>query len=166
MKNYKTREGKVNLVRWHYLNHMGIKNAYESGGYRYTYLDRDCKIDGDGVRFVKASGRAKCRLTGEIIPKGEWAIKGVYDFDGSGSYTCTTVYISYNKYVEILKFFKYVDDFYNDKTGIYKIADSYRIKAAVEAYLESKPLNEIEFDSFDREHVRVILEPEYSIWLP
>jgi hypothetical protein len=62
---------------------------------------------------------------------------------------------------EIQKFYKYVSDFYNNVDGIYPIATKERILEAVNQYLESKPLSEIHFDSFDRESVRMIIEPDY-----
>lgn len=65
---------------------------------------------------------------------------------------------------EIQKFYKYVSDFYNNVDGIYPIATKERIVEAVNQYLESKPLSEIYFDSFDRESVRMILEPDYTIF--
>jgi hypothetical protein len=66
---------------------------------------------------------------------------------------------------EIQKFYKYVSDFYNNEDGIYPIATKERIIQAVNQYLESKPLGEIYFDSFDRESVRMIIEPEYSMFI-
>lgn len=65
---------------------------------------------------------------------------------------------------EIQKFYKYVSDFYNNVDGIYPIATKERIVEAVNQYLESKPLSQIYFDSFDRESVRMILEPDYTIF--
>lgn len=67
---------------------------------------------------------------------------------------------------EIKKFHKYVYEFYNDYNGVYKIASRERIYQAVNEYLESKPLGQIYFDSFDREAVRMIIEPDYSIGIP
>ena len=64
---------------------------------------------------------------------------------------------------EIQNFYNYCYEFYNNKTGIYPIATPERIAEAVNQYLESKPLGEIYFDSFDRESVRIIIEPTYSI---
>lgn len=66
---------------------------------------------------------------------------------------------------EIQKFYKYVSDFYNNVDGIYPIATKERILEAVNEYLTSKPLGEIYFDSFDRESVRKIIQPEYQIFL-
>jgi hypothetical protein len=64
---------------------------------------------------------------------------------------------------EIKEFQEYVWEFYNDTNGIYPIANSIKIQDAVMKYLESKPLIEIEFDSYDREKVREILQPTYKI---
>lgn len=60
-------------------------------------------------------------------------------------------------------FYNYVDAFYNNVTGMYPLADRERIIEAVNEYVESKPLSEIHFDSYDRECVREILEPQYRI---
>ena len=65
--------------------------------------------------------------------------------------------------VLIKEFYDYVVSFYNNIDGVYKIATRERIIEAVNQYLESKPLGEIYFDSFDREQVRMIIEPDYSI---
>lgn len=65
---------------------------------------------------------------------------------------------------EISKFYKYVIDFYNNEDGIYPIATEEECIQAVDEYLLSKPLSEIEFDSIDREAVRMILQPGYSIF--
>ena len=64
---------------------------------------------------------------------------------------------------EINEFQNYVMEFYNNVDGIYPIATKERIIEAVNQYLKSKPLGEIHFDSFDRESVRMIIEPGYSI---
>ena len=67
-------------------------------------------------------------------------------------------------YPELIEeFIFYVNSFYNDQDGIYPIATKERIKEAVNIYLESKLLGEIYFDSTDREFVRLILEPTYSL---
>ena len=71
-----------------------------------------------------------------------------------------------NYWLEIKNFYEYVWSFYNLESGIYPIATDERIQEAVNQYLESKPLGEIYFDSFDRESVRKIIEPEYSIFIP
>jgi len=64
---------------------------------------------------------------------------------------------------EIKEFYKNIWKFYNIKTGIYPIATDKKIQQAVNQYIESKPLSQIHFDSFDREQVRTILKPNYSI---
>ena len=64
---------------------------------------------------------------------------------------------------KINEFQNYVMEFYNNVDGVYPIATPERIAEAVNKYLESKPLGEIYFDSFDRELVRMIIEPTYSI---
>ena len=70
-------------------------------------------------------------------------------------------------YAEKIEFFyEYVHEFYNDQNGIYPIATTKRIIQAVNEYLETKPLSQIMFDSFDRELVRQIIQPSYSMWLP
>lgn len=69
-------------------------------------------------------------------------------------------------YPELIEeFISYVDSFYNDQYGCIPIATKERIVEAVNIYLESNPLSEICFDSLDRESVRMILEPSYSMWL-
>ena len=68
---------------------------------------------------------------------------------------------NYPKRIE--EFIFYVNSFYNEKDGIYPIATKERIAEAISIYLESKPLGEIYFDSIDREFVRLILEPTYSL---
>lgn len=65
----------------------------------------------------------------------------------------------------IADFCKYCNEFYNDEIGIYPIATEKRIVEAVNQYLESKPLSQIYFDSFDRECVRKIIQPDYEIFL-
>jgi hypothetical protein len=69
-----------------------------------------------------------------------------------------------NYVLEIQNFYIYVHEFYNDVNGLYKIATKERIHQAVNEYLESKLLGEIHFDSFDRESVRMIIEPEYRMF--
>lgn len=63
----------------------------------------------------------------------------------------------------IKEFYNYVWQFYNKQSGVYPIASNERIWEACNQYLESKPLSEIYFDSFDRECVRQIIEPNYSM---
>ena len=68
-------------------------------------------------------------------------------------------------YVKEIKDFQiYVWEFYNEKSGIYPIANNFEIQNAVMKYIESKLLTEIEFDSFDREKVREILQPTYKMF--
>jgi hypothetical protein len=62
-----------------------------------------------------------------------------------------------NYWEDIKEFYEYVWKFYNLKTGLYPIATDERIQEAVNQYLESKPLGEIYFDTFDREQVRGII---------
>ena len=67
----------------------------------------------------------------------------------------------------IKEFIGYVTDFYNDKNGIYPIATKSEIKSACYKFVDKrmalqKPLY---FDSLDREEVRCILEPSYSIFI-
>jgi len=64
---------------------------------------------------------------------------------------------------EIKEFYNYVWEFYNEHSGVYPIASNERIWEACNQYLESKPLSQIEFDSIDRELVRQIIQPEYSL---
>lgn len=73
----------------------------------------------------------------------------------------TTDMRDYSK--EISDFQQYVYDFYNNRNGVYPIATADKIYQCVNQYIESKPLSELYFDSFDREQVRTILEPNYSI---
>jgi len=63
-----------------------------------------------------------------------------------------------NYWEEIKKFYEYVWEFYNLESGVYPIATDERIQEAVNQYLESKSLKDIEFDSLDRERVREIIE--------
>ena len=67
---------------------------------------------------------------------------------------------------EIKLFYEYVWLFYNLESGLYPIATDERIQEAVNQYLESKPFSQINFDSFDRESVRQIIQPEYQIIQP
>lgn len=66
----------------------------------------------------------------------------------------------------IAEFQQYVLDFYNSTDGVYPIATKELIEQSVNQYLESKPLSQIYFDSFDREEVRCIIEPSHSIFIP
>jgi len=65
----------------------------------------------------------------------------------------------------INEFTDYVISFYNNKNGIYPIASINQIKSAVNKFIETKPLSEFHFDSFDRETVRCILQPSHSIYI-
>lgn len=68
---------------------------------------------------------------------------------------------------EIPKFLEYCYSFYSNDPkhdAVYPIATPERIELAVNNYLDRKPLNAIEFDSFDREKVREIIQPGYSIF--
>lgn len=67
---------------------------------------------------------------------------------------------------EIPEFVSYCESFYSnqDPEAPHPIASPDQIRNAVNLYLDSKPLNAIEFDSFDREKVREILQPGYSIF--
>jgi hypothetical protein len=62
---------------------------------------------------------------------------------------------------EIPAFYEYVRKFYDEETGIYPIASTQEIRAAINLYLENTKLKSIEFDSLDRERVRKILESDY-----
>lgn len=53
------------------------------------------------------------------------------------------------------KFLDYVISFYNYDTGVYKIATETEITDAVIKYLIETPEEEILFDSWDREQVRM-----------
>lgn len=64
---------------------------------------------------------------------------------------------------DIELFLEYVCEFYNNEDGIYPIATREQIADAVSKYLASKNLEEIEFDSYDREMVRTLIDPNYSL---
>lgn len=67
---------------------------------------------------------------------------------------------------EILHFVEYCNEFYNENDGLYPIASKEEIREAVTQYVMSTE-EELYFDSFDRERVRMILQPEYqSIRIP
>jgi hypothetical protein len=66
---------------------------------------------------------------------------------------------------KIAEFTDYVLVFYHEQYGIYPIASKQAIVQAIDQYLESKPLKDIHFDSLDRESVRMILQPDYVIFL-
>ncbi len=65
---------------------------------------------------------------------------------------------------KIQSFYEYVYKFYNHEDGLYPLTDMDTIVKACNQYLESKPLSEFYFDSFDREEVRMIIDPNYSIF--
>jgi len=69
-----------------------------------------------------------------------------------------------NYATEINEFYTYVIEYYRFETGIYPIATTERIIEACNEYLESTPLSQIHFDSFDRECVREILQPSYEMF--
>ena len=59
--------------------------------------------------------------------------------------------------IELQNFITYCNDFYNIETGIYPIATSNEIEAAIGEYLTSPHQVDIEFDSIDREQVRELI---------
>jgi hypothetical protein len=59
--------------------------------------------------------------------------------------------------IELQNFITYCNDFYNIETGIYPIATSKEIEAAIGEYLTSPRQFDIEFDSADREQVRELI---------
>lgn len=68
---------------------------------------------------------------------------------------------------EIPQFKSLVLSFYSNDPkdkALYPIATPQRIHQAINTYLESKPLGAIQYDSFDREKVREIIQPGYSIF--
>jgi hypothetical protein len=65
---------------------------------------------------------------------------------------------------DLNEFIQYCNDFYNEYYGEYRIASSEQIEAAIGEYLTEPHEHEIQFDSFDREKVREILEPSYN-WM-
>jgi hypothetical protein len=68
---------------------------------------------------------------------------------------------------EIPQFLELCYSFYSNEpadNAVYPIADRETIERAVNHYLDIKPLNAIEFDSFDREKVREIIQPGYTIF--
>ena len=71
--------------------------------------------------------------------------------------------ISQRSFFEDLREFnEYCNEFYNINYGIYPIASSEQIEAAIGEYLTQPHEYEIQFDSIDREKVREILQPSYS----
>ena len=63
---------------------------------------------------------------------------------------------------DLREFNEYCNEFYNINYGIYPIASSEQIEAAIGEYLTQPHEYEIQFDSIDREKVREILDPSYS----
>jgi hypothetical protein len=59
--------------------------------------------------------------------------------------------------LEIKRFKKYCNDFYNIKYGVYPIATTREISKAVDKYICKPKHWSLEFDSMDREQVREIL---------
>jgi hypothetical protein len=64
---------------------------------------------------------------------------------------------------DIIEFIDYCNEFYNIETGIYPVATKNDIVKAVGQYIAKTNGNDIYLDSFDREKVREILQPNYSI---
>jgi hypothetical protein len=62
-----------------------------------------------------------------------------------------------NFLTELQSFITYCNDFYNIEYGVYPIATSEEIEAAIGEYLTSPHQVDIQFDSFDREQVRYII---------
>ncbi len=63
---------------------------------------------------------------------------------------------------DLKQFNAYCNDFYNEYYGVYRIASSEQIEAAIGEYLTEPHEYDIQFDSIDREKIREILEPGYS----
>lgn len=64
---------------------------------------------------------------------------------------------------DIKQFIDYCDEFYNINTGIYPIATKEDIKKAIAQFMHKTNGKDIHFDSLDRERVRQILQPNYSL---
>lgn len=64
----------------------------------------------------------------------------------------------------LIQFIEYVHSFYNKDGGIYPIATTEAIDNAIAHFIVKKK-GIIHGDSFDREEVRCILEPDYQIFL-
>jgi hypothetical protein len=67
---------------------------------------------------------------------------------------------------DLENFNQYCNDFYNEYYGVYPIASSVQIEAAIGEFLTQPHEYDIQFDSIDREKVREILEPSYSPFGP
>jgi hypothetical protein len=71
-----------------------------------------------------------------------------------------------NFLAELQLFIEYCNDFYNIKSGMYPVAKRSEIINAIGVYLTQPREFEVQFDSIDRENVRMILEPSYSPFGP
>ena len=61
-------------------------------------------------------------------------------------------------FIQLLQQFKnYCYEFYNNETGIYPIATKEEIDSAIFKYITRERVTELQFDSIDREGVRLIL---------
>jgi len=65
--------------------------------------------------------------------------------------------------IELVQFIEYCNEFYDIETGIYPVATKKDIIKAIGQYISKTNEKDIHFDSFDREKVREILQPNYSI---
>jgi len=65
--------------------------------------------------------------------------------------------------IELVQFIEYCNEFYDIETGIYPVATKKDIIKAIGQYISKTNGKDIHFDSFDREKVREILQPNYSI---
>lgn len=54
---------------------------------------RECQNYGGPPELRIATGRARCRVCGERIAKGEQCVYVVHDFQGSGSFTAIACYL-------------------------------------------------------------------------
>jgi hypothetical protein len=66
---------------------------------------------------------------------------------------------------EINEFVEYVNSFYNINYGLYKLYTPQEISSACTEFINKrkKENKELHYDSLDREEVRIILDPNYSI---
>lgn len=70
-----------------------------------------------------------------------------------------------NKFQTLYEFIEYCAAFYlidDNNAGLYPIATFDQINDAVVVFLKNTPIDEIAFDSIDREKVRKIIQPEYQ----
>ena len=65
--------------------------------------------------------------------------------------------------IELVQFIEYCNEFYDIETGIYPVATKKDIIKAIGQYISKTNEKDIHFDSLDRERVREILQPSYSI---